>query len=192
VLSVAPAKFPALIQSFLESLCEELLNKAKDAIQEKTFSHAAFKNERTRIRRDARGRIKKGSNRIAIKYKGSVSRNLIDQGGLWNSLSRGGKSNVLKFNGASKTFRLTVGSDVKYAKYIHDGYKIKRNHWVPGIVDSNGIFRYKRGVKTGIMARARTFAGVKFIEVALDDIKPLFPKKFEAMLDDFWKGHTGG
>lgn len=158
LLKTIRQKLPDTIQHLLESLGEVLLNQAKEDIRAEMFPHSVFK-----------------SNRIGIQYSGSENRNLIDKGGLWNSLLREKPENVWTFNSSGHTFQLKVGSRLPYARLVHEGYSIKRDHWVPGVIDSNGNFRYKKGEKTGIMARARTFKGVPFFEVALKDLEALAP-----------------
>lgn len=186
ILLKAKQELPKTMQNMLETLGETLLNLAKEYMRSETSAHAAFKKSQNKISRGQN----KGQNRITVKYAGSDSRSMVDQGGLWNSFSRGGRSNVWSFNGSSQALRLKVGSSVKYAKYVHDGYTIKADHWVPGVIDGNGIFRYKKGAKSGIMARARTFKGVPFLEVSLAELEKLAPSIVRTDLQKLFGGYA--
>lgn len=83
---------------------------------------------------------------------------------------------------------LKVGTTMKHAIYIHEGYTIKKDHWVPGIVDGNGRFRYMKGADTGIMARAREFDGIPFYEIALDELKAISPRIIQKEFEKLFKG----
>lgn len=184
LLKNAKKGLPRTIENLMESLGEELLNLAKENMRSGNFAHSVFKKSQNKITRGKN----KGKNRISIKHSGSTNRNLVDQGGLWNSLQRGGRGNIWEYSGASGTFKLKVGSSLKYAKWVHDGYTVKKDHWVPGVVDSNGIFRYQKGAKSGIMAKARTFEGVPFLEVSLKDLEAIVPDLVKQELQALFGG----
>lgn len=170
-LERAPDTFPAVIEDILESLGEILLGDAQAALRSDERPHARYQ-QLTHTR--TRGK-NKGKARNYLQYVGSESASAIDSGRLWGSLSRGGADNVWAYKGSQARFLLTVGSAVEYARYIHDGYEVKKGHWVPGYVDGSGIFRYAKGSDTGIYAKPRTYKGVKYFEIALEHLEGIAP-----------------
>lgn len=183
-LERAPDTFPAVVENILESLGEILLDEAQDALRTDERPHARYK-QLTRIR--TRG-PNKGKARNYLQFVGTESANAIDHGKLLNSLSRGAQDNVWVYKGSQSRFLLTAGSSVEYAKWINDGYDVKKGHWVPGTVDSSGIFRYGKGVDTGIYVKPRSYDGIKFFEVALKNLEEIAPDIIRFELEHWLEG----
>lgn len=163
-----------MMKRILESLGEALLEYAQSALKMTARPHARFSMQSKPVTRGKN----KGQSRNYLKYIGSASASSVDTGRLWGSFSRGASGNVWVANMQGGNFRLVVGSNLKYARYINDGFSRKK-HWVPGIADGNGIFRYQPGAKTGIMVQAGSFAGIKFFDVAFSEVERLMPGVIE-------------
>lgn len=161
LLDTAKTHFPEAVDRMLESMGWVLLRESKKALKADKRPHARFKDFW-----DLGG---------GIEFTHNINTNMIDGGTLWNSLNKGDNQNRWEYIQSSNTFRLTVGTKVNYASYINDGYKIKKPHWVPGYVDGNGIFRHDSGSPTGIMVQPREFEGVKFFDIAMQELEKIAP-----------------
>lgn len=187
LLKAARKQVPQMIQNILETLGEVLINEAKDVLQSDVRPHARYAMKTKTITRGKN----KGKNRNYLQFKGTASTNAIDTGRLWNSLSRGAAGNIWTFNGSTGKFTLCVGSSVKYAKYINDGYTATR-HWVPGVIDGKGKFIYQKGAKTGIMVSSHTYKGVKYFDIGFDEMKKEAPEVVRYELDRFAEVFNSG
>ena len=174
-------EIPKMLSRILESLGEILLDEAQDVLKNTHTPHSRFAMRSKPITRGAN----KGKTRNYLAYIGKRGASSVDTGELWRSFSKGGRGNVWIADMASGNFRLTVGSNVKHARYINDGFSRKRR-WVPGVVDGNGIFRYQPGAKTGVMISAGQFRGIRFFEIAFDEIKKIMPEVVEQELRRFF------
>lgn len=186
LLKAAKKQVPQMVQNILETLGEVLINEAKNVLQSDVRPHARYAMKTKNITRGKN----KGKNRNYLQFKGTASTNAIDTGRLWNSLSRGAAGNIWTFNGSTGKFTLCVGSAVKYAKYINDGYTATR-HWVPGVIDGKGKFIYQRGAKTGIMVHAHTYKGVKYFDIGFEEMKKEAPEVVRNELDKFAEVFNG-
>lgn len=180
LLKAAQREMPDTIQNIMETLGEILLNEAKDVLQSDSRPHARYSMKTKTITRGKN----KGKTRNYLQFKGTVSTNAIDSGLLWNSLSRGAAGNIWTFNGKTGKFTICVGSSVGYAKYINDGYTASQ-HWVPGTIDGSGKFIYRRGAKTGLMVRSRTYGGVKYFDIGFEEMKKEAPDVIRYELESF-------
>lgn len=174
-------QIPEMLSRILESLGEILLDEAQDALKNTNTPHSRFAMRSKPI---IRGK-NKGKSRNYLAYIGKKGASSVDTGELWRSFSRGGSGNVWISDMASSSFRLTVGSNVKHARYINDGFNRKKR-WVPGVVDGNGIFRYQPGAKTGIMVSSGRFMGVHFFEIAFSELEKIMPEVVEQELRRFF------
>lgn len=186
LLKAAKKQVPQMVQNILETLGEVLINEAKDVLQSDVRPHARYAMKTKTITRGKN----KGKNRNYLQFKGTASANAIDTGRLWNSLSRGAAGNIWTFNGGTGKFTLCVGSSVKYAKYINDGYTSSR-HWVPGVIDGKGKFIYQKGAKTGIMVSSHTYKGVKYFDIGFEEMKKEAPEVVRYELDRFAEVFNG-
>lgn len=180
-LKYASTHFPSVMQNILESLGEVLLGEAKEVLRSENRPHARYKMLSRTVTRGPNV----GQKRNYLEFIGTESTNSIDTGLLWNSLSRGGAGNVWTFNGSSKTFTLTVGSAVKYSRFVNDGYTTNRTRWVPGVVDGRGIFRYQRGARTGILVHARTHEGIHYFDIGFKELERIAPAIIKNELQRF-------
>lgn len=172
-------ELPPALESLMDSLGEILLNEAKEVFRTTIRPHARFQTTRHQITRGKN----KGKIREQIGLKTTINTNSVDTGTLWNSLSRRGRMNHWQFNKASERLRLVVGSDVEYASDVHYDVTFTKRHWVPGVVDSNGIFRYQRGAKTGIMIHPHKRAGLFYFDIALEELKKVAPDKINETIE---------
>lgn len=174
-------QLPEVLSHILESLGYVLLDKAQDVLKNTYRPHSRFTMRSTIA---TRGRNKSKA-RNYIQYIGNTGASSVDTGELWTSLERGGKDNIWVANVSAGVFRLVVGSGKEHASYINRGYD-RRRHWVPGRVDSNGIFRYQKGAKTGIMVSSGHFVGVHYFDIAFEEVKKLMPTVAEYELRRFF------
>lgn len=181
MLEAARVHCPEMIQNILETLAEIILNTAKDTLKGDSRPHAKYMKGTKTISRG----VNKGKQKNYLKYTGSVSKNSVDTGLLWNSLSRGGQGNKWTYSGSSGKFSLCVGSAVKYAKFINDGYTMSKAHWVPGTVDGSGKFIYQQGAKTGIWVKPRVYKGIKFFDIGFEEMKKEAPAVVRYELEQF-------
>ena len=175
------SEIPEVLSRILESLGEILLDEAQDVLKNTRRPHSRFA---LRSRTITRGE-NKGKSRVYLEYIGKSSASSVDTGDLWRSFSRGGRGNIWTADKASGNFRLVVGSNLKYARLINDGFNRKRR-WIPGIVDGNGIFRYQKGAKTGVMVSSGRFMGTHYFEIAFDEVKKIMPEIIESELRRFF------
>lgn len=181
LLSAASREFPQIVQNILETLGEIILNTAKDTLKSDTRPHARYAKKTRSITKGKN----KGKQKNYLQFKGTVSTNSVDNGVLWNSLSRGVKGNVWTYSGSSGKFSLCVGSSVGYAQFINDGYTMRTPHWVPGTIDGRGKFIYQSGAKTGIWVRPRVHKGIRFFDIGFDEMKKEAPEVVRYELERF-------
>ena len=174
-------EIPEMLSRILESLGEILLDEAQNVLKSTKTPHSRFAMRSRPIIRGAN----KGGTRNYIEYVGKVGSTSWDSGDLTRSFARGAKGNVWLMDKASKSCKLIVGSNIKHAHFINDGFNRKRR-WVPGVVDGSGIFRYQPGAKTGVMVSAGRFMGLHFFEIAFDEIKKVMPEVIEYELRRFF------
>lgn len=170
LLKMAERDFPDVLKNILESLGEVMSGEAKEILRSKKTPHARYVKQTKII---TRGR-NAGKKKNYIKYIGTQNTNSIDTGALWNSLSRGGASNVWVYSSSSGNFVLNFGTSLNYAKYVNNGYT-STPHWVPGTVNSNGKFQYQPGAKTGIYVKGGTHKGIQFFEIAFEELEKVAP-----------------
>lgn len=187
LLKAAKREVPQIVQNILETLGEILINEAKDVLQGDVRPHARYAMKTKVVTRGKN----KGKARNYLQFKGTASANAVDTGRLWNSLSRGASGNIWTFSGGTGKFTLCVGSSVKYAKYINDGYTASR-HWVPGVIDGKGKFIYQKGAKTGIMVSTHTYKGVKYFDIGFEEMKKEAPEVVRYELDKFAEVFNNG
>lgn len=188
LLKAAQRDMPEIIQNILDTLGEVLINEAKDVLQGDERPHARY----SKMARTVSKGKNKGKTRNYLQFKGTVNTNAIDTGLLWNSLSRGSVGNIWTFSGKAGKFTLCVGSNVKYAGYINDGYKVSKKHWVPGTIDGKGKFIYQKGSKTGIMVRAHTYKGVKYFDLGFEEMEKAAPEVVRYELNRFKEAFENG
>lgn len=176
LLQTAKTHFPATINRILDSLGQVLLREAKRALKNTKRPHSRFEDW--------------SEVGMGIQYSKTEDTNMIDNGMLWNSLTKGNPENVWQYMNASNTFRLRIGTNLDYAKWINDGYKVKKDHWVPGVVDGNGIFRYDPNAETGLMVKAREFEGVQYFDIAMNELEKVAPdiirRELKRMVEKFY------
>ena len=174
-------EIPEMLSRILESLGEILLDEAQNVLKDTKTPHSRFAMRSRPIIRGAN----KGKSRNYLEYVGKASASSVDTGELWRSFSRGGSGNIWIADGGSSSFKLIVGSNVKHARFINDGFNRKRR-WVPGVVGGSGIFRYQPGAKTGVMVSAGRFMGLHYFEIAFDEVKKIMPEIIESELRRFF------
>lgn len=96
---------------------------------------------------------------------------LIDTGLMWNSFTRGANDNVWEWDTDRNAITIEVGSSLPYARYVNDGYSIRKAHYVPGFWRSNGQFVYDPNAQTGFMARPRSFIGRHYFDIAVRELE---------------------
>lgn len=181
LLKAARKEVPQVVKNILETLGEVLLNQAKDILTEEKRPHARYEKKTRTITRGKN----QGKQRNYLQFKGTISTNAVDTGGLRASLSKGGKGNVWTYNAG--TFTLRVGSCLEYAGMINDGYTMRTPHWVPGTIDGTGKFMYQSGAKTGIWVRPRVYHGIHFFDLGFEEMKKEVPDIVQYELERFAK-----
>ena len=187
LLKAAQKNMPEVIQNILDTLGEVLINEAKDVLQNDGRPHARYAKKTRTV---SKGK-NKGKTRNYLQFKGTVNTNAIDSGLLCDSLSRGSAGNIWAFSGKAGKFTLCVGSSVRYARYINDGYKAKK-HWVPGTIDGRGKFIYQKGAKTGIMIHSHTYKGVRYFDMGFEEMQKAAPEVIRYELDKFKEAFDNG
>lgn len=110
--------------------------------------------------------------------------NNIDRGKLLASFTKGGPGNIYELNLGG--FTLTIGTSVKYAKWVNDGHKQRPGRFIPGVWEGNH-FRYIPGAKTGMVLKASFVEGSHFFDKSVDVLKRMFPEMAEKSFDQFFR-----
>lgn len=95
-------------------------------------------------------------------------------GRLKNSWTVGDQDNVFRIQ-VGKTSYLFVGTAVKYARFVNDGFTQRAGQFVPGEWRS-GTFHYIPGYDEGMVLTGKIIPGVHFFEKAMDELEDDMPK----------------
>jgi hypothetical protein len=88
-------------------------------------------------------------------------------GPLQNSAQVGDKNNVFRVK-VGKTSYVVVGTTVKYARYVEEGFQQKAGRFVPGYWSDSGTFHYQPGYPSGMVLTGKFIEGAHMYRKALD------------------------
>lgn len=117
-----------------------------------------------------------------------IAMRVVDTRRLLNSFDKGSDGNIWEKSASGLT--LTVGTNVKYARYVNDGHwtddpsKGRASRFVPGVWSGN-TFRYQPGAKTGMVLRLKYIEGRPYFDNAVKVFRGMFQSSFDNKLKDW-------
>lgn len=103
---------------------------------------------------------------------------------MYSSFSKGSGYGIYNLDMGGLT--LTVGTHVKYAKWVNDGHRQQPGRFVPGVW-SGGRFTYIPGAKTGMVLKASFVEGSHFFDNAVQALEKMFPERAKKAFDEFFQ-----
>lgn len=114
----------------------------------------------------------------AIEGAGNVDTKI-----LLSSFTKGGAGNIWQLNTGGLT--LTIGTNVRYAKWVNDGHQQQPGRFIPGYWQGNH-FRYVPGAKSGMVLKASFVPGSHFFDTSIQTLKKMLPEMEEKALQNFF------
>lgn len=114
----------------------------------------------------------------AIESAGNV-----DTKTLLSSFTKGGAGNIWQLNTGGLT--LTIGTNVRYAKWVNDGHHQQPGRFIPGVLKGDH-FVYTPGAKSGIVLKATFVPGSHFFDKSVRILKKLLPQMENRALENFF------
>lgn len=108
----------------------------------------------------------------------------VDTGKLLASFTKGASGNIWELNLSGLT--LTIGTNVKYAKWVNDGHRQKPGRFIPGFWEGNH-FRYSPGAKSGMVLKASFVAGSHYFDKSVQVLERMFPNMADKAFEQFFR-----
>lgn len=108
----------------------------------------------------------------------------VDTGKLLASFTKGASGNIWELNLSGLT--LTIGTNVKYAKWVNDGHRQKPGKFIPGFWEGNH-FRYSPGAKSGMVLKASFVAGSHYFDKSVQVLERMFPNMADKAFEQFFR-----
>ena len=108
----------------------------------------------------------------------------VDTGKLLASFTKGASGNMWELNLSGLT--LTIGTNVKYAKWVNDGHRQKPGKFIPGFWEGNH-FRYSPGAKSGMVLKASFVAGSHYFDKSVQVLERMFPNMADKAFEQFFR-----
>lgn len=118
------------------------------------------------------------------------SMQVVDTRRLLNSFDRGGSGGI--WRKVSGGLALEIGTNVEYARYVHDGHwtddrgKGRASRFIPGKW-SGGRFTYQPGASTGMVVKLQYIKGRPYFDNAVNVFRAIFARSFANNLDNWVK-----
>ena len=101
-----------------------------------------------------------------------------------SSFSKGSGYGIYELDMGGLT--LTVGTHVKYAKWVNDGHRQQPGRFVPGVW-SGKRFTYIPGARTGMVLKASFVQGSHFFDKSVQVLQRMFPEMADRAFEQFFK-----
>ena len=108
----------------------------------------------------------------------------VDTGKLLALFTKGASGNIWELNLGGLT--LTIGTNVKYAKWVNDGHRQKPGRFIPGFWEGNH-FRYSPGAKSGMVLKASFVAGSHYFDKSVQVLERMFPDMADKAFEQFFR-----
>ena len=108
----------------------------------------------------------------------------VDTGKLLALFTKGASGNIWELNLDGLT--LTIGTNVKYAKWVNDGHRQKPGRFIPGFWEGNH-FRYSPGGKSGMVLKASFVAGSHYFDKSVQVLERMFPDMADKAFEQFFR-----
>ena len=108
----------------------------------------------------------------------------VDTGKLLASFKKGASGSIWELNIDGLT--LTIGTNVKYAKWVNAGHRQKPGRFVPGYWEGSH-FRYKPGAKTGMVLKASFVKGSHYFDRSVQVLERIFPEMADKAFEQFFR-----
>ena len=108
----------------------------------------------------------------------------VDTGKLLALFTKGASGNIWELNLGGLT--LTIGTNVKYAKWVNDGHRQKPGRFIPGFWEGNH-FRYSPGAKRGLVLKASYVAGSHYFDKSVQVLERMFPDMADKAFEQFFR-----
>lgn len=108
----------------------------------------------------------------------------VDTGKLLALFTKGASGNIWELNLDGLT--LTIGTNVKYAKWVNDGHRQKPGRFIPGFWEGNH-FRYSPGAKSGMVLKASFVAGSHYFDKSVQVLERMFPDMADKAFEQFFR-----
>lgn len=115
-----------------------------------------------------------------------IQMQVVDTRRLLNSFDKGKEGSV--WEKSYDGLQLTVGTNVEYARYVHDGHWTdssgRASRFVPGVWSGNK-FTYSPGADTGMVLKLQYIEGRPFFDNAVKVFSAMFGRSYENKLREW-------
>lgn len=108
----------------------------------------------------------------------------VDTGALEGSFVKGGPGNIYSLDLGALV--LTIGTSVKYAKWVNYGHRQQPGRFVPGVWEGKH-FRYVPGANTGMVLKASFVPGSHFFDKSMGTLRRMLPTMTERAFEQFFQ-----